>query len=276
LTPVGRLASISTLVCVLSPLVGLPACASRRPAIVTGPPPPPRVASLEEVLAAYDEHCEAVGSLSASGDLDVRDLRAGRVRKLAVRVLAVRGGRLYLKGSVAVVTAIELVADGDRFWLQVPSRRTVWTGRSGATPNPEDEGEPYYALRPTDVSAALLPEPLAPGPGDVLLLEADRQAFVLTQATSVRGVARRRVWLDRQTLRPLRSRTFDEAGDLQAEFLFSDWRGGGLPRRIGIRRPLDGYEADFVFGRLEPNARVPERVFVPRTPQDYAVVELGR
>jgi len=59
-------------------------------------------------------HANGIETLSASGDLEVRDLRAGRARKLGVRLVASRGGKLYLKGSVAVVTAMEVVADGQR------------------------------------------------------------------------------------------------------------------------------------------------------------------
>lgn len=239
----------------------------------------PRAASLDEVLAAYDGYCRGIETLSASGDLDVRDLRAGKARKLGVRLVATRGGRLYLKGSVAVVTALEVVADGARFWFQVPSKKTVWTGAAaGAAPTAaETENAPYYALRPADVTSALLPEPLDPGPDETVVLEADRESFSLALARleGARGRVRRRVFLDRQTLRPVRLRSYDERGDLRTEARLSSWTASG-PRRVEVSRPLDGYEAAFTFDRVEGNVSVPDRAFQPRTPPEYKVVEVGK
>jgi outer membrane lipoprotein-sorting protein len=240
---------------------------------------PPRTASLDEVLAAYDGYCRGIETLSASGDLDVRDLRAGKARTLGVRLVAKRGGRLYLKGSVAVVTALEVVADGDRFWFQVPSKKTVWTGAAAdAAPTAaETEDAPYYAIRPADVTSALLPDPLDPGPEDTVLLEGDRETFSLAVAPMEggRGRVRRRVWVERQTLRPVRLRSYDARGDVRTEARLSSWTATG-PRRVELSRPLDGYEAAFTFDRVEANAAVPDRAFQPRTPPDYKVVEVRK
>jgi outer membrane lipoprotein-sorting protein len=238
---------------------------------------PPRAATLDEVVAAYDGYCRGIETLSASGDLDVRDLRAGKARTLGVRVVAARGGRLYVKGSVAVVTALEVISDGARFWFQVPSKKTVWTGAaSEAAPTAaQTEDAPYYALRPADVTSALLPEPLDPGPGEVVLLEADRETFSLSLASldGARGRVRRRVFLDRRSLRPVRLRSYDARGDLRTEARLQAWTASG-PARVDISRPLDGYEAGFTFDRVETNAAVPERAFQPRTPPGYKVVQV--
>jgi outer membrane lipoprotein-sorting protein len=239
----------------------------------------PRAATLDEVVAAYDGYCRGIETLSAAGDLDVRDLRAGKARTLGVRVVAARGGRLYVKGSVAVVTALEVISDGARFWFQVPSKKTVWTGAAAdsAPTAAQTEDAPYYALRPADVTSALLPEPLDPGPAETVVLEADRETFSLAVARleGTRGPVRRRVWMDRQTLRPVRLRTYDERGDLRTEARLQSWTATG-PRRVDISRPLDGYEAAFTFDRVEANVPVPERAFQPRTPPGYEVVEVGK
>ena len=250
-------------------------CLARPKTIAAVPARPLRAASLDEVLAAYEAYAKSTETLSATGDLEVRDLRAGRARKLGVRLVAGRGGRLYLKGSVAVVTALEVVADGRRFWFQVPSRKTVWTGLSGAGHRAEADDAPYYALRPSDVTSALLPEPLAPGAGDALAFEADRDAFALTLAPQgPRARVKRRVWLDRETLRPVRERRYDERGELVSEVQFAAWRDGA-PRRIQIDRPAEGYEALLELDKVERNVPVPAQAFVPRTPRDYKVEEVS-
>ena len=259
------------------PILGLgAACTGARPAPPAAPWKPLRAATLDEVLSAYDAYCESGKTLSASGDLDVRDRRTGKGRTLGVRVVATRGGRLYLKGTVSVVTALEVVSDGERFWFQVPSKKTVWTGPAAlAVREAGSDDAPYQAIRPSDVTSALLPEPLVPAAGEAVLLEADRESFTLTLAASAagRGVARRRVSVDRDTLRPRVLRRYDTRGELETDVSLSAW-AGGQPRQVDIRRPLEGYEASFRFHKVEANVPAPERAFVPRTPRGYAVVEV--
>lgn len=278
MTGLRRAASIRLAAAALLVLAAPPGCSLRTKAIPVVDLRPPRVASLEEVLSAHEQTTTAIETLSASGRLDVRDQRGGRRRDFDVRVLAGRGGRLYLKASVAVVTALEATSDGRAFWLQVPSKRKVWTGdatrarKSGPAGAPHD----YDALRPAELAAALLPEPLAVQPGETLLFEGDREAFSLAVGRAGgdgRGVVRRRVWLERETLRPLRSRTYDAAGSLELEATFADWRAG-LPWRVGVARPDAGYEARFAFDKAQANVALPERAFQPRTPADYEVVRL--
>jgi outer membrane lipoprotein-sorting protein len=266
----ARAAALLASVCVTG-------CASAPRPIPAVPSRPSRSATLDEVIEAYDGYCKGLRSLSASGQLDVRDLRAGKSRRVGVRLVTTRGGRLYLKGTVAVITALEVVADGERFWFQLPSKKTVWTGDVGGSPRPDDDPAPYYALRPSDVTAALLPEPLAPASPDVALLESDRETFSVTLAR-VEGreaTARRRVWLDRESLSLVRARSYDESGDVVTEVTLSDWTDGAA-RSIRVSRPREGYEAAFAFEKVQTNVEVPERAFVPRTPVDYKVVEVGK
>jgi outer membrane lipoprotein-sorting protein len=269
-------ASIAFRVAVTVVGLGAAACSGARPAPPSAPLKPLRAATLEEVLAAYDAYSESGTTLSASGHLDVRDHRTGKGRTLGVRLVAARGGRLYLKGTVSVITALEVVADGTRFWFQVPSKKTVWTGSAhGDTAEVETEDAPYQVVRPSDVTSALLPEPLAPAPDDTVILDGDREAFTLTLASAAagRGVARRRVSLDRDTLRPTRLRTFDERGEIDTDVSLSAWTEG-QPHQVDIRRPVQGYEASFRFDKVERNVPVPDRAFVPRTPEGYAVVDV--
>jgi hypothetical protein len=258
----------------------LPGCAvgHSAPAATVVPPPPPPV-TLDEALAAYEAYCAGITTLSASGDLDVRDQRTGKARSLGVRLVASRGGRLYLKGSVAVVTALEVVANGEHFWFQVPSKKTVWTGSAQAGPDRESGAEegaaPYYALRPADVLRALLPEPLAPEALDTVTMESDARvvSLALSRLERARGPVRRRVGLSRPSLRPAFLRDYDAQGELQSEILLSGWTDE-RPHVLEVRRPRDGYEARLRLDKLQVNVAVPERAFVPRTPPEYKTVEV--
>jgi hypothetical protein len=275
LTPPRRAASILAIVFCSLPILGSAGCGLKPVSFPSVPLRPLRAATLEEVVAAYDGYCKGIHSLSASGDLDVRDYRAGRRRRLGVRLVATRGGHLYLKGSVAVMTALEVVADGERFWFQLPSKKTTWTGLSDVPPRVEDDQAPYYVLRPADLISALLLEPLEPRASDMLVLEGDREAFAVTlsRGDGIRAVALRRIWLERDTLLPLRTRTYDERGDVLNEVELGDWLGKAA-RRIVVSRPAQGYEAAFAFERVETNVSIPARAFVPRIPAGYQVIEV--
>jgi outer membrane lipoprotein-sorting protein len=259
--------------------LALPGCSSRTVPRVAAPMRPVRPVTLQEALDSYDGYCGGIRTVSASGDLDVKDLRAGKERKLGVRLVATRGDRLYLKGSVLVVTALEVVSDGQRFWFQVPSKKTVWTGlASESAPAAEGADQaPYYALRPRDVTAALLPDPLAGGAGETVLMDAEREAVWLSLASAEdgRGIVRRRVGLDRESLRPVSLRAYDEHGELVSDVELSGWQPDS-PRRVVIRRPLDGYVADFSLDKVELNKAVPEKAFEPRPAAGYKTVEVGR
>jgi len=251
----------------------LPGCAGAPLARPTQVLAPPRVATLEEVRAAYDGYCQGMETVSASGDLDVRDLRTGKSQKLGVRLIAARGGRLYLKGSVAIVTALEVSSDGRRFWFMVPSKRTVWTGVADAAPASERAEAPYYALRPADVAQAFLPEALRPAPTDALVLEADRSTFSLSQVPAAGGALRRRVTLERESLLPARIQSYDESGELVSSVRLGAWQDGA-PRQVTLERPVEGYVASFSLDKLTRNAAAPERAFQGRTPDGYKLVEV--
>jgi hypothetical protein len=255
--------------------LALSACATRTIPRQAPPARPLRSVGLEEAVDAYDSHCRGLSSVSAGGDLDVKDLRAGKERKLGVRVVATRGDRLYLKAQMLVVTALEVVSNGERFWFQVPSKKTVWTGPAGSDAPPAEGADqaPYYALRPRDVTGALLPEPLAPGPEDALFLEADASGACVSLARE--GRLRRRVCLDRDSLRPKQLSSYDERGELQSVARLSDWGPNGAAR-VTIERPGEGYVADFRFDKLEANKPVPERAFEPRRAEGYKTVEVGK
>lgn len=263
---------------VLVTSLALGGCGAGKAPRATVPVRPARAVTLQEALDTYDRYCGGIRTLSATGDLDVRDLRAGRHRKLGVRLVATRGDRLYLKGSVLVVTALEVISDGRRFWFQVPSKKTVWTGLASEDASAAEGADqaPYYALRPRDVTAALLPDPLAPGEGETVVMDAEREAVWLSLARTEdgRGLVRRRVGLERESLRPVRLRTYDEKGDLLSDVALGGW-SGELARRVVIQRPAEGYVADFSLEKVELNKAVPERAFEPRPVEGYKTVEVG-
>ena len=87
---------------------------------------------------------------------------------------------------------------------------------------------------------------------------------------------RRRVWLDRQTLRPVRLRSYDERGDLRTEARLRVVDGDRPPAGGHLASPRRATRRPSRFDRVETNVPVPERAFAPRTPPEYKVVEVGK
>lgn len=255
--------------------------------------PPRRQETATAVAAAYDSFCRSLESMSASGDLTVHDAVTGKSRQVGVRVVAERGGRLYIKASMAMITALEITADGERFWFRLPTKKKVWTGPAEATPadldidaedttpgdpdaDPESDDGPFKALRPADIVRALLPEAFEPEAQQLVGFDADARHFslVLFDATQGRGLALRRVWLDRDTLQIVRSRSFDASGDVVTESRFGDWRDG-MPHEVVVWRPREGYRASFLLNRLRTNVPIPDRAFKPRIPEGEKIIEVS-
>ena len=70
-----------------------------------------------------------------------------------------------------------------------------------------------------------------------------------------------------------RARDYDASGDLVTDASFGAW-SDGVPHRVTIDRPRLGYVASFALDKAEANVEVPDRAFVPRTPEGYAVEEV--
>lgn len=160
-------------------------CGASRPLTQGEPFRPPAELRPAQALARYQEYCLGLRSFPAAGELEVRDLKAARVRRLGVRLVAARPGRLYVKGSVAVVTALEVVADGSRFWFQVPSKMKVWTGAEGRRIVFERESLRSLRLLFYDAAGDLVTEARLAAwrdelPGDVTLLRREGYEARLT------------------------------------------------------------------------------------------------
>lgn len=263
----------------LAAVAGLAACGGATKLVVPAglvPSLPLATATRAEIRAAYDAYARGIQTFSASGDLSVSDLRKAELRRLGVRVVAQRGGRLYLKGSVGLVTALEVTADGDTFWFRLPTKKKLWTGRTGvAEPDfgEDDEDAPYRALRPGDVTRLLVPEPLDLAPGESLVFEAEPFAFAMTRVRRAGDVqvALQRIWLTRDNLELAKIWLYDEEGNVRSEARYGNF-AAGLPHRVAIERPIEGYRAVFDLDRVRSNVDIPEAAFTGSIPDNHEVI----
>ena len=96
----------------------------------------------------------------------------------------------------------------------------------------------------------------------------------LARAEAGRGTVRRRVGLERESLRPVSLRAYDASGELLSDVSLAGW-SADAPRRVVIRRPAEGYVAEFSLDKVELNKTVPEKAFEPRPAVGYRTVEVG-
>ena len=220
---------------------------------------PPREASLDEVLAAYDLYCDGIDTFKATGEMELRNTRTGRAGRLRFDLVASREGiRLEQRGGGP---GFVLVSRDGEFALQSAADGRHWRGAADE-PLPSLRDFPLEALRPSDLSSAFVPSPLTAQPDEALFMEGERSRFAvtLTRRRSGHGVARRQVFLERASLRLQRTLSFDEEGNLRSEVSWRSWRDG-VPREILVTRPLDGTLARLELDEAEPNAPVPPGSF---------------
>jgi hypothetical protein len=153
----------------------------------------------------------------------------------------------------------------------------VWTGRRGG------EGERRFILSPADLMTAIGLFRIDLGPSTPAEFVAQRGHYVLTERH--RGTAvpapRRRIWFDRETLRPVRVDLFDEAGRalLMAELLRYEPVGpdqSPLCTAYRARFYGNGQEMLMVLALTEvkPEKEPNPRIFEYRPPPGAAVRDL--
>jgi hypothetical protein len=148
-------------------LAGVAGCAGspgRRPAGI------PRTADpLAAAVAAVRARSDSVFTVRAGLELTWDDPGTGRPESCSASLTFERPGNLrVLARSAAFFTVFELVAGGDRVWLDVPREGITVTGRR------DDPAWDRLPVAPRPLLVALLADPWAGGPVDTTGVRAER------------------------------------------------------------------------------------------------------
>jgi outer membrane lipoprotein-sorting protein len=267
---------------------------TRRPA---GTPAPAQTATKEQLIAAYNEHANAVHSINASVSIK---LTAGTAYSGVIKqyhevngfLLAQAPANIRVIGQAPIVgtNIFDMVSDGKEFHIFIPSKKQFLVGPADLH---RQSAKPIENLRPQHLIEAIFWTPI---PSDVpVLFEADDEAearyYVLTVIEpaadgneSVAGsdsknwLIARKVWFDRRDLSIARLQVYDPSGVVNADVRYSQWDDFGgtrFARDIALTRPGEDYVLHIGINKLTANQPIPPERFVLQQPPGSELVDLS-
>ena len=248
------------------------------PAIAAGEVLPPAT-----VLARHNAWAARIPHLWARADLMLNFPKdeAGTEREqhdLSGHLFLDKPDRLFVHGEVLGKDVFKVGMNPERFWLWIrPEVNTVWTGRRGG------EGEKRFILSPADLMTAIGLFRIDLGPATPAEFVAQRDHYVLTERYPPAAAPgpRRRIWFDRETLRPARVDLFDRAARrlLMAELLrYKPVGPGKAPLATAYRARFYGEGREMILvlrlTEVKPEKEPNPRVFEYRRPPGAKVRDL--
>ena len=251
---------------------------------------PALTASRPELLEALDEVSRAVRTLSATVTLR---LSGGGVttgvltsyRETDGRLVVRRPSHIRMRGQapLALFTAFDMVSDGERFRVSVPSENKLFHGDTRTATKAEN---PILNLRPQHIMDALfvdVDEHLDSPSVLPIFSEAsvDRRSFYIFEFVDGSGavpVLLEKIWIDRRDLRVSRKQLFGEEGVIETDVsysLYEDMDGIAFPKEIEIQRPVEDYTVRINIQSVQLNLELEEAAFVLITPRRAELIDLN-
>jgi hypothetical protein len=251
-------------------------------------PPPPRVASVADLVAAINQQSAAVRSLSATVNLEptTGSVYSGVIKQYHdVRgyILFQKPGRIRVIGQAPVVRTdiFDMASAGPTFRLYVPSQNKFYVGDSSVTPNTKDSLE---KLRPQHIVEALVLQAVDPRKQGYFREDVDEDAhrdYVIALLDAVKPGPvnlQRKIWFDRSDLEISRVQFYGPAGEYLEDVHYSnyeDFGGVHYPDRITVNRPEEDYSLAITFLKAVFNQPIPSSKFSLRRPPNARLVDLG-
>lgn len=225
-------------------LAGLLAGCGRAP--MPHPPEPPlQTATLQELVARFNQNANAVQTMTLKLNLSVKTT-AKKYPKLSTYLLTQKPSDIRISGSITLLGRIfDMASDGSRFEVNIPPDNQFVVGRNDVIP--AETSNPLEKLRPQVILNALLTNPIAPT--QHVAFDPDESTHdydLLVIAPGDNGVDHlvRRITFSRYDLLPHRQVIYD--GDqihaTVAEYshfvLLNDI---AIPLDMNLERPVEGY-----------------------------------
>jgi len=255
-------------------------------------------ATKQELVARVNQEATAIKTLNATVDIvaSVGGEKKGKVTDYqAIRgyILVRKPDALRMIGLFPIVrnTAFDMVSDGDRFKLSVPSKNKFYVGSAEVTHPSEN---PVENLRPRVIYNALFLPPID-GNDEIAVMEDDTEMIVdtkrkklLEQPDYVIDIIRRsgndwyiarKIIFERVKLTPHRQIIFDAKGDVTTQVTYQvyvDYNGVSFPNVIQIDRPMEEYSIRLTVDKLTLNEPLREDQFALQQPPGSLLVNLDQ
>jgi len=240
--------------------------------------------SLDELVSAVNAQAQAIKTVKASIYIDFRSAASEKVQSIQSKLALERPDKVLLVSFKELLpTLFTMVSDGAQFWLQIPSKKEVFTGKAQFHVSNSWEKNPVYRLRPSHLIDALLLREIEPDtPSQFVYVEVLPDAYVLNvglkEETDSKYYPQRRVFIEREDLRIRQYQGFNEKGLLVSDVTYGNYKKIGsltFPHRVDIKRPWEGIELTLLFREVQINTDLNPKMFTFSLPKDYKVVELG-
>lgn len=259
---------------------------------------PLKDATQRGLIDIINQQAQAVHSIKATVDIDtsVGGIKKGHVtdyKEIRGYVLARQPASLHMTGLMPIVrtTAFDMVSDGERFRLWIPSKNRFVVGLNQmATP---DSDQPMENIRPQNIYDALLIPAIDPQDEIAVMengyetlhdakghpiLQGDYELVVIRK-TDNGWVLSRKIIFGRTDLKPHRQYIYDENSKVSTEARYAEYKdydGLSFPSRIEITRPQEEYDITLNLLKLDINQPLTDEQFTLEQPAGAEVVHLDR
>jgi outer membrane lipoprotein-sorting protein len=258
-----------------------------------------KTATQQELIDYINTQAVKIQSMQATVDIDttVGGVKKGKVtdyQEIRGYVLARKPAMLRMIGLMPIVRnkAFDMVSDGQRFKLWIPTKNRFVVGRNDVeTDNP---AQPLENLRPQHIYDALLLRRIDPQ-NEIAVLENDTE--IVTDAKSHKvsraeyiidvihkdehgWVLSRKLIFSRIDLLPHRQLIYDTQGNISTNTLYWNYKkddnGIEFPWQIEIARPQEEYDITLNIVKLDLNQPLADDKFELEQPPGAEVVHLDK
>ena len=257
-----------------------------------------KTATQQELIDYINTQASKIQSVQATVDIDttVGGVKKGKVtdyQEIRGYVLLRKPAMLRMIGLMPIVRnkAFDMVSDGQRFKLLIPSKNRFVMGRNDLkTHNPS---QPLESLRPQSIYDSLLLQQIDPQ-NEIAVLENDTELVIedkshkVSRADYVVDVVRkgsqgwvlsRKVVFSRTDLLPHRQLIYDGDGNVTTNAVYEKYKeenGINFPWQIEIAMPQQEYDITLNIVKLELNESLTDDKFVLEQPAGAEVVDLDK
>jgi len=257
-----------------------------------------KTATQQQLIDYINTQASKIQSVQATVDIDttVGGVKKGKVtdyQEIRGYVLLRKPAMLRMIGLMPIVRnkAFDMVSDGQRFKLLIPSKNRFVMGRNDLeTHNPS---QPLESLRPQSIYDSLLLHEIDPQ-NEIAVLENDTELVIedkshkVSRADYVVDVVRkgsqgwvlsRKVVFSRTDLLPHRQLIYDGDGNVTTNAVYEKYKeenGISFPWQIEIAMPQQEYDIALNIVKLELNESLTDDKFVLEQPPGAEVIDLDK